>query len=327
MNKKNLIIYILSAFFSVTLLGYVLRNLDWAILQSAFSNIHEGWLGMALLAYLINIALRALRFTNLIYSRKVRWIDLVPVSALHNILMYLMPAKTGDVAYVFLVKDRLDVSLTEGTSTLLAARFYDFTVIAFFLATLLPFSKNEMPDWIFRSALIFCILILFGSLGILAFIRFSKTALESVSSLTGDQKQASRLQKIRTVWKKFIAGLREIQSHGAHGKTAVLTIGIWLCVYLNFYFAAQSMGLSISFYHIAIISIVMIPLTLLPLQGFANIGTHEVGWTSVLVAFNYPYNTALAIATGTHFILLISVLVSGGVAFFGARFIKEIQEK
>lgn len=327
MNKKNLIIYILSAFFSVTLLGYVLHNLDWAILQSAFSNIHEGWLGMALLAYLINIALRALRFTNLIYSRKVRWIDLVPVSALHNILMYLMPAKTGDVAYVFLVKDRLDVSLTEGTSTLLAARFYDFTVVAFFLATLLPFSKNEMPDWIFRSALIFCILILFGSLGILAFIQFSKTTLESVSSLTRDQKQASRLQKIRTVWKKFIAGLREIQSHGAHGKTAVLTIGIWLCVYSNFYFAAQSMGLSISFYHIAIISIVMIPLTLLPLQGFANIGTHEVGWTSVLVAFNYPYNTALAIATGTHFILLISVLVSGGVAFFGARFIKEIQEK
>ncbi len=79
------------------------------------------------------------------------------------------------------------------------------------------------------------------------------------------------------------------------------------------------MGLPVAFYHIAIISIVMIPLTLLPLQGFANIGTHEVGWTSVLVAFDYPYKTALAIAAGSHFVLLLSVLVGGGLAFFGAR--------
>jgi uncharacterized membrane protein YbhN (UPF0104 family) len=80
------------------------------------------------------------------------------------------------------------------------------------------------------------------------------------------------------------------------------------------------MGLPVAFYHIAIISMVMIPLTLLPLQGFANLGTHEIGWTSVLVAFDYPYKTALAIAAGSHFVLLLSVLVSGGLAFFGAQF-------
>jgi hypothetical protein len=81
------------------------------------------------------------------------------------------------------------------------------------------------------------------------------------------------------------------------------------------------MGLPVAFYHIAIISMVMIPLTLLPLQGFANIGTHEIGWTSVLVAFNYPYKTALAIAAGSHFVLLISVLISSGLAFFGAQIV------
>jgi uncharacterized membrane protein YbhN (UPF0104 family) len=149
--------------------------------------------------------------------------------------------------------------------------------------------------------------------------------MESSNSLD-DQKQASGLQnllqRVRRAWNKFIAGLREIQEHGAHLKVALITAGIWLCVYSNFYFATQSMGMPISFYTIAIISIVMIPLTLLPLQGFANIGTHEIGWTSVLVAFNYPYNMALAIATGSHFILLISVLVSGGLAFFGSQFIR-----
>jgi len=315
MKKNQTIIYIISAILSVALLAYLLLNLDWEILRVAFSDIHWGWLALALLAYLLNIFLRALRFTNLIYSRPVKWLELIPVSALHNILMYLMPAKTGDVTYIFIAKDRLDLSLTEGTATLFAARFYDFAVVAFFLLILLPISKDEIPDWIFLPAIIFCGLILLGTLGILAFLKFSKPN----PRVTQTQKRPV-LQKAFAAWNKFIIGLREIQSHGAHGKVALITAGIWLCVYSNFYFATRSMGLPVAFYHIAIISMVMIPLTLLPLQGFANIGTHEVGWTSVLVAFDYPYKTALAIAAGSHFVLLLSVLISGGLAFWGTQF-------
>lgn len=327
MKKRQTFIYIVSAILSIVLLVYLLLNLDWDVLRVAFSDIHWGWLGLALLAYLVNILLRALRFTNLIYSRPVKWMELVPVSALHNILMYLLPAKTGDVTYIFIAKDRLDLSLTEGTATLFAARFYDFSVVAAFLIILLPLSRDEIPDWIFLPAVIFCALILLGTLGILAFLKFSKPALDSFSELNeplpNTQKQSTGLQKIRAAWNKFILGLREIQQHGAHVKVALLTAGIWLCIYANFYFATRSMGLPVAFYHIAIISMVMIPLTLLPLQGFANIGTHEIGWTSVLVAFNYPYKTALAIAAGSHFILLLSVLFSGGLAFLGAQFFQK----
>lgn len=328
MNKHKIFIYIFSAILSVLLLAYVLFNLDWEILRAAFSDIRWGWLGLALLAYVVNILLRALRFTNLIYSRPVKWLEMIPVSALHNILMYLMPAKTGDVTYIFIAKNRLELSLTEGTATLLAARFYDFSVVALILAILLPFSKNEMPTWIFQSAIIFCILILIGTISVLAFLRFSKINMESDGLLSNMQEQVPTLQnRLRALWIKFIAGLREIQSHGAHGKVALLTAGIWLCIYSNFYFAARSMGLPIAFYHIAVISMVMIPLTLLPLQGFANIGTHEIGWTSVLVAFNYPYETALAIAAGSHFVLLLSVLLGGGLAFLGAQVILNDKKK
>jgi uncharacterized membrane protein YbhN (UPF0104 family) len=323
MKKRQALIYIVSAILSIALLAYLLLNLDWEILRVAFSDIHWGWLGLALLAYLINIFLRALRFRNLIYSRPVQWLELVPVSALHNILMYLMPAKTGDITYVFIAKDRLDLSLTEGTATLFAARFYDFSVVAAFLTVLLPLSNNEIPDWIFIPAMLFCGLVLLVTVGILVFLRFSKPNPEA-----GNAQKSPILQKAFVVWDKFIEGLREIQQHGAHGRVALLTAGVWFCVYSNFYFATKSMGLPVAFYHIAIISMVMIPLTLLPLQGFANLGTHEVGWTSVLVAFDYPYKTALAIAAGSHFVLLLSVLVSGGLAFFGAQvFLKRTTDK
>lgn len=321
--KNNTIIYIVSGVISAILLVYLLINLDWKILRTAFSNIQWHWLILALLAYFINIALRAIRFSNLIYTQKIHWLEIVPVSAVHNIMMYLLPAKTGDVAYIFLAKNKLNLSLTEGTTTLLAARFYDFSVVALTLTMLLPFARSEMPEWIFQSAFIYCVLVLSGAIGILIFLKITKNS----SDHENIEEHVTRLQKIKNAWNKFITGLREIQSHGAHAKIAILTAGIWLCLYSNFYFAAKSIGLPVSFYHIIIISIVMIPLTLLPLQGFANIGTHEIGWASVLIAFNYPYQTALTIAAGSHFVLLISVLLSGGLAFFVAQWILKNKEQ
>lgn len=321
--KNNTIIYIISGIISAILLYYLLINLDWEILQTAFSNIQWHWLILALSAYLINIALRAIRFSNLIYTQKINWLEIVPVSAIHNILMYLLPAKTGDVAYIFLAKNKLNLSLTEGTATLLAARFYDFSVVALALTMLLPFARSEMPEWIFQSSFVFCILVLSATIGVLIFLKITQNS----NNHGNIEAQTSGLQKIKNAWNKFITGLREIQSHGAHARIATLTAGIWLCLYSNFYFAAKSIGLPVSFYHIVIISIVMIPLTLLPLQGFANIGTHEIGWASVLIAFNYPYQTALTIAAGTHFVLLISVLFSGGLAFFIAQWILKNKEQ
>jgi uncharacterized protein (TIRG00374 family) len=308
MKKRQVIIYITSGILSLAFLVYLFLNLDWTTLRLAFSEVRWGWLIVAFLAYFLNILLRALRFKNLLYSRPVKWLDLVPVSALHNMFMYLLPAKTGDITYILLARGRLSIPLTEGTATLFASRFYDFSIIGLILAFILPFSRNRMPEWIFQSALIFCLIVLVGAISIFIFLGYTKPVPSGITS--GNRF----LIRLFTVWGKFIAGLREIQSNRANLRVAMITLGIWFCLYTDYYFIAQSLGTPITFFHISIISIVMVPLTLLPLQGFANIGTHEIGWASVLVAFGYPYKTALAIAVGTHFVSLVSVLLVGGLS-------------
>jgi uncharacterized membrane protein YbhN (UPF0104 family) len=71
------------------------------------------------------------------------------------------------------------------------------------------------------------------------------------------------------------------------------------------------MEYSSSYLQIVAVSIIMVPLTLLPLQGFANIGTHEVGWVAAFSLFGQPQEVSLAIATSSHIILLLFMLVIG----------------
>lgn len=307
MNKKRITAYIVSFLVTFIFLVYFLLNLDWVLLSSILAKLRWGWLGLAILTYLVNILLRAMRFQSLIYSRPVQLRQLIPISAIHNLLMYLMPAKTGDISYIMLVKDRLNLPLTEGTATLLAVRFYDFSVITVVLAGILPIIRNDIPEWVLQPARIFLLAASLGIAGVITFL-----AISSTKKLRGRYKNPV-VNRLVAGWNNLIAGLVEIRNSRSSLRIALLTSGIWLCIYTNNFLIGRSLGADISYVHIAVISIVMVPLTLLPLQGFANVGTHEIGWASVLVAFGYTYDTALAISVGSHFLLLASIVVSAGI--------------
>ncbi len=312
MKPNTLALYIFSTILTAALLVYLFLNLDWATLQTAFANLHVAWLALAAFVYFVNIFFRALRFKFLLYSRAVTVRELLPIVSLHNMFMYLMPAKSGDISFVFLSKGRLKTPLAEGTATLLAARFYDFVVVALLLALALLSAGAQIPAAIFQASLAFCLLVFLGASGTLLFLR---SPLSSRGIVTKNQFIA----RILAAWNKFVAGLREIQGRQGHLQIALLTLGIWLCQYMITYSIVRSLGYVIRPYHISIIMLIMVPLTLLPLQGFANIGTHELGWTSAFLIFGYSYNAALAIAVGSHFFLLAFILFYGTLSLITLR--------
>ena len=54
---------------------------------------------------------------------------------------------------------------------------------------------------------------------------------------------------------------------------------------------------------------------LLPIQGFANLGTHEIGWSAAFALFGYSETVALTLAISTHIILLFFVLILGSLGY------------
>lgn len=305
-----------SAMLSVAAIFYILLKLDWAALAGILANLQWGWLVMAFGVYFINLVLRAMRFRILLYSRDISLRDLILISSLHNMFVYIMPAKSGDVSYVLLAKSRLGLPLAEGTATLMAARIYDFAMVAGLLAVVVPLARNQLPAGIFGPAIVFCALVFGGTVLLLVFLQLPGAEIRAADSAR------PWIARFVRGWNRLIAGLRIIRARRGHLPVALLSLGIWSCLYADYYFIARGLGTPISFLQISTITLVMVPLTLLPLQGFANVGTHEIGWGSVLRAFGYSMQDALTIALGSHFLLLAIILIYGGLGLLATQSVR-----
>ncbi|MBN1304715.1 MAG: flippase-like domain-containing protein [Anaerolineales bacterium] len=307
-NSKH-VVWLLGILISIATIAYLVINLDWITILGLVTGLQWGWIIVAVVMYAFSLVFRAYRFKYIYYSKPASIVALLPVVGLHNFFNYILPARSGEFSYILLAKQKLDIPYSEGTATLLAVRIYDFVMIAAILLCVLPFSWMNMPDWVFIASLVFSVTVLLVFAGMLYFVRRWTVGPGYVD------RNNALVSRFGSVIRQLSIGLKQIYAHRAHLNIGVFTLGIWLCLYTNFYFTILGLGYSINFFQVVMLSLVMVPLTLLPLQGVANLGTHELAWVSVLLLFGYPEETALAIAVGSHGFLFLLVVLVGGLSF------------
>jgi len=309
-SKNFRVSLVISFLFTLIVVFYVVYRLDWEATLKTLMNVQWSWLGLAFAVYIANYILRTFRFQELIYTQKAPFLQLMGVTSLYGMFNYLLPARTGEISYLVLLNRRLNVSLVESTSTLLASRFLDFAAIAVILPFILIEFWIDLPLWLIYTSLAFC--------GCMVFITIALCWLARRRIKKLDQNENSKdgwLAKINKILTDLLDGLITIYERGNYLRLMLITIGIWICVYTSFYMIAMSLGYNMSYYQAVVISIFMIPMTLLPFQGFAHMGTHEIGWVAAFAIFGQPESLALNIAVNSHIILLIFVLILGMMSF------------
>jgi uncharacterized protein (TIRG00374 family) len=304
MNKRNLF----GLLFSLGVIAYVLIKLDRQAVYETFTQIEWGWLVAAFGIFLVNYVLRTLRFRLLLDLKSYPFYALFGVTNLYGMYVYLLPAKFGELTYPLLLKRNMQVPLTESTATLIAARTFDFATIVLLLPVVLIFFWAKIPPWARIGSLVFAGAVLLFGIGLLWFIR-SPAGIKKIQQVTiFKHSWAIRLQDGLL---KLIVSLQAIDRQQRYSTLFLVTIAIWLCVQINLYFIVRGLGEPLNFLQIVTITIIMVPMTLLPLQGFADLGTHEIGWTVAFALFGFPEATALAIAVSSHIVLLLFVLLLG----------------
>lgn len=286
----------------------------WAVIQHA--NLF--FFLVAFFIYYCSFGIRALRWrillenvgftrTNGVQLPKFwKLVEIIYISFFAN---GIVPAKLGDLYRAYLLRQEIGVSTTRSFGTVMAERLLDLIVLLLlFIPALLISLHTNMPPQVYVSLEILLVVIVLGMSGLFVL----RIAREPIAKLLP--------QRFRAHYYHFQEG-----TLGSFRRLPILgglTVGVWSCEALRFFFVAISLNLiGGSFIHILAAAVVIglgeAILTALPTTG-GGIGLVEGGMVAMIALFYHgpnAVNLAAAAILLDRTISLFSVLLIGLFVF------------
>ncbi|GAC1456212.1 MAG: lysylphosphatidylglycerol synthase transmembrane domain-containing protein [Ktedonobacteraceae bacterium] len=283
----------------------------------------------AFLIYYASFPLRALRWHILLQNvgfTKENGIHLPPFWKIVEIIYIsffansIVPAKLGDLYRAYLLRQEIKVSVSRGIGTVLAERLLDLIVLLLIFIPAIIISLHENLPSELRLALE----ITLGAVVVgIAALFVLRQAREPIAKLvpTRFRGQYYHLQE------GMLGSFRRLPL------LAGLTIGVWICESLRFFFIAMALSLIPgNLVHILAASVFIglgeALLTVVPATG-GGVGLVEGGMVAMIALFyqgaDVANHTAAAIVLD-RIISLVSLLVIGFIVFtiaFGRKAVRE----
>ncbi len=286
----------------------------WDVIRHA----NPFFFALAFVIYYCSFAIRGLRWQVLLENvgfTRANGIQLPKFWKLTEIVFLaffangVVPAKLGDLYRAYLLRQEIDVSTTRSFGTVLAERLLDLIVLLllFIPAILVSFQANMPPQ--LRVSLEF--LLAAVALGIIGLF-ILRVAREHIAKMIP--------QRFRAHYYHFQEGA--LGSFKRVPTLTGLTVGVWICEALRFFFVATSLSLiGGSFVHILAAAVVIglgeALLTALPTTG-GGVGLVEGGMVAMIALFYHgpdAVNLTAAAILLDRAISLFSVLLIGLVIF------------
>jgi uncharacterized protein (TIRG00374 family) len=237
---------------------------------------------------------------------------LFPIVLVHYTALNIIPARLGELSYVYLLKKVNNVSTGYSVSSLIMARVFDQTAISLLFLFSALFA-NLPSQWLKTLSLAvggFLIVICVVVIVILAFKELCVNWLKKLMRrLKWDEYKIVQLI-IRTI-DEIVIAFKGIQVKKNVGKIFGLSLLIWLSIFSVNYTLLKAFDVPLSYVEIVLASTFIIMLTVLPFQLLNGLGIHETTWTFIALTLGVPKNVAIVSAFGTHILSIVFLLIFG----------------
>ena len=301
----------------IALAFYLFRQVDR---EQIFSSLHFfswKWIAVAFFFYAASVVLRALRWQSML-ARHVPLNKMVGVTCIHNFLNHVLPARTGELSYVMLLRQRQNISVSSGTATLIAARLIDLMAMGFFFTASLFFYWHRITVPGFR--LLLATLIAIPICVMLILFLLSRPA---------SKFYIRHMPKFRSKWfekcfqfiQNLSSELHQIRSSGRFRFYLASTFFAWAAKFIAFYCICKILPLGgVVHFGETILGTTFSELaSTLPIYGFAGIGTVEGGWTLGFTLLGFETASVIASAFAFHFYIFCFSLTLASASFFAMR--------
>ena len=311
MKTKKVVTRLASIIIAVILVAILLTQINLGDITTALTSIDPIYIIIGFIFYLCSYIFRALRFYILL-NKQISVKDLFSIVCLHNMMNNILPAKMGELSYIYLVNKIHTKSTGEGIATLMVARVFDLiTVSLLFLVAAISVKNLTLTTYnalaIFGVFLALVVLILLNLVYFGA--KFMNTARKIIPRIgIGHNKVISYLL---VKGDETVLSLEVIKSKRLIGWTWILSMLVWASLYIVNYALINAMGIKASFESIMFASTFPVFTTILPIHALGGFGTIESGWTIGFMAIGIPKEIAITLGFSLHILTYMYFIILG----------------
>ncbi len=294
---------------------YLWQQIDSAELFKSVATPHWKWLMIGFICYSVTTYLRAKRWHMLVYPKQSE-VMMMSLTSFHTLLNNVLPARLGELTYIYYLKKLGQVSVLTGTATLLIARFYDLLalILCFSLGLLWVWTQIQVSLIKFLIAFVIMVPLFLGIL--IHFFSSTGYARFALGVRRVFNLRSASLDKILDLGQKLVDEMSKI-AHGSKRPVLFLfSIGIWLVKNFAFLCILWGVGFNIFTWNNMLFGSAFSELTtVLPIHGLAGFGTVEGGWTLGFLLLGLPKELVISSGFAFHIILLQFSFVIGMFGF------------
>ncbi len=312
-------------------------------IYKAFLNIYKPTMALALTLMFFNGFLRGYRNQILIGSDRIRLLDLFFVSHTRNAFNMVLPARTGELSYVYVLKKKFKFPIEIGVSTLAVGLVFDLVIV--FSLIVISIIIVGINRYAVSSTAV--IIIAFALLAI------SLLMLFFLSKIIGILIRGIEIIFRKTGWGEYkvpsyiyekLVGVNKnieiIQKRKIYGRVYLVSIIIRLIkfsiYYLMIHSLMQPMGYSfadLNYWVIFLATAAAEISAVLPTHALAGLGTYEFAFVAVITMLGFSEGVAIKVGFNYHIINLVFTVIFGifsiiilAMPFYKIREIKDINE-
>ena len=330
---------------AVIITYFLLKEIDIQQIPQTLSRLSIKALLIGFTCYCVLVLAKTLRFRALLNLDSSVY-RIFPILALHTFWGNILPMRTGDVSYVYLMQRRQKVDATQGIASLLVASLMDLILLIGLVVSTLWLLRDALPDS-FTVTLLYFSLFLIGSVLIAGFIfvsvapnvcmRFAELCA-SVCMRFAELYASSllRLERHSISWvvNKGLHILSWVISKGLHilqELTAFRSnrrfLEVWaysvMCIVIRFGFQCYlvvEMGVDVPITEALFALAFTNVFNLLPVQTIGNFGTTEFPFVWLLTHFGTSVEVATVTGFSLHILILIYCLPLGVYGFLNKTY-------
>jgi uncharacterized protein (TIRG00374 family) len=300
----------------IFLVYYLLSQINISDLKTAFLGVYKPSLIIGLILFLVIDFFKTYRQKLLIGTEQVRFTDMFLVSLIRNAFNMVLPARTGELSYVYVLKRKFKIPVEIGVSTLFVGLIFEIVIVfSMIIISIIIVGINRYP---ISSASVIMIAagLLVVSLVLLFYLsKFVGLFIKLGGFLIRKTVRFKKSKVLMYLYEKLIdtnKNIEIIQARKIYWKVYLASVGTRVAKFTSYYFLIHAtlkpMGYSfsdLSYWVIFLATVTAEISAVLPTHAVAGFGTYEASFAIAFVALGFSKEISIIAGFNYHIINLL----------------------